>query len=159
MWHALATPWGAIAYDWNGARLVRVRLGHVPGAAFAGDDPAARWLSAYFRGDPLPPLPPLAPPATPFQARLRKALLAIPAGEVRSYGALARELGTSPRALGQALRANPLPLVVPCHRVVAARGLGGFAAGAIWKARLLAWERLLARECAAERLVVHRGTD
>ncbi|HQT32291.1 MAG TPA: methylated-DNA--[protein]-cysteine S-methyltransferase [Thiobacillus sp.] len=70
---------------------------------------------------------------TPFQQRVWQALQAIPPGQPTTYGALARQLGTAARAVGQACGANPLPILVPCHRVVAARGLGGFmhaAAGA-----------------------------
>ncbi len=70
---------------------------------------------------------PLARAGTPFQRRVWGAIGSIPRGRVRSYGELARELGSAPRAVGQACGANPFPLVVPCHRVVAARGLGGFA--------------------------------
>ena len=66
------------------------------------------------------------PQGTPFQLRIWHALLAIPAGRPVSYGALAIQLNTAPRAIGQACGANPLPLVIPCHRVIAANGLGGF---------------------------------
>lgn len=68
----------------------------------------------------------LAPAGTPFQLRVWQALLQIPAGAPTTYGALAQQLGTAARAVGQACGSNPLPLVVPCHRVVAAHGLGGF---------------------------------
>jgi methylated-DNA-[protein]-cysteine S-methyltransferase len=54
-------------------------------------------------------------------------LRSIPPGRTRTYGELASKLGTSARAVGGACRANPCPVVVPCHRVVAANGLGGFA--------------------------------
>jgi methylated-DNA-[protein]-cysteine S-methyltransferase len=64
---------------------------------------------------------------TPFQRRVWEAMRAIPPGRTRTYGDLAAELGTSPRAIGGACRANPCPIVVPCHRVVGATGLGGFA--------------------------------
>lgn len=70
---------------------------------------------------------PLDKHGTAFQQRVWQALRSIPAGEVRTYGELARTLGTAPRALGQACGANPFPLVVPCHRAVAAKGIGGFA--------------------------------
>jgi len=66
------------------------------------------------------------PSGTPFQLRVWRALLAIPVGQSLSYGALAAQLNTAPRAIGQACGANPLPLVIPCHRVVSAQGLGGF---------------------------------
>ena len=66
------------------------------------------------------------PSGTPFQLHVWRALLAIPAGQSFTYGALAAQLKTAPRAVGQACGANPLPLVIPCHRVVSAQGLGGF---------------------------------
>ncbi|MEJ2590567.1 MAG: methylated-DNA--[protein]-cysteine S-methyltransferase [Candidatus Thiodiazotropha sp.] len=64
---------------------------------------------------------------SPFQRRVWQALRAIPAGRTLTYGELAVRIGSGARAVGNACRANPCPLVVPCHRVVAARGLGGFA--------------------------------
>ena len=69
---------------------------------------------------------PLARRGTPFQRRVWGKISAIDAGRTRSYGELARELGSAARAVGQACGANPLPLVVPCHRVLAATGIGGF---------------------------------
>ena len=70
---------------------------------------------------------PLAGHGTPFQRRVWRKIAAIGPGRTRSYGELARDLGSAPRAVGQACGANPLPLVVPCHRVLAAGGIGGFA--------------------------------
>lgn len=64
---------------------------------------------------------------TVFQRRVWRALRRIPAGKVTTYGTLAERLGTSARAVGNACRRNPVPLVVPCHRVVARHGPGGFA--------------------------------
>jgi len=81
--------------------------------------------------------------ATGFQIRVYAALLEIPYGEVRSYGEIANAIGEpgAARAVGAAAGANPLPLVVPCHRVVAANGkLGGFGGGVALKKRLLALE-------------------
>ncbi len=69
---------------------------------------------------------PLALRGTPHQNRVWHALLAIPRGETRSYGELAKNLGSAAQAVGQACGANPIALVVPCHRVVGKRGLGGF---------------------------------
>ena len=66
------------------------------------------------------------PAGTPFQLRVWHALMAIPAGQPATYGALAKQLGTAARAVGQACGANPLPILIPCHRVVAANGPGGF---------------------------------
>jgi methylated-DNA-[protein]-cysteine S-methyltransferase len=70
---------------------------------------------------------PLAATGTAFQHRVWHAISTIASGETRSYGQLAHQLSTSPRAIGGACRANPLPLLVPCHRVIAADGRqGGF---------------------------------
>ncbi len=63
---------------------------------------------------------------TPFQARVLEQLKKIPYGETRSYGEIAKILKTSPRAVGNACRNNPLPIIIPCHRVVAANGIGGY---------------------------------
>lgn len=64
---------------------------------------------------------------TPFQQRLWQALLQIAPGQTLSYGDLAKILSSSARAVGNACRANPCPIVVPCHRVLAKQGLGGYA--------------------------------
>jgi len=66
------------------------------------------------------------PIGTPFQLRVWHALWNIPAGQTLSYGALATQLKTAPRAVGQACGSNPIPLIIPCHRVISAQGLGGF---------------------------------
>lgn len=70
---------------------------------------------------------PLAPVGSAYQNKVWSAIRAIPRGSVRTYGDLARHLGSAPRAIGQACGNNFFPLVVPCHRVTAAGGLGGFA--------------------------------
>jgi methylated-DNA-[protein]-cysteine S-methyltransferase len=73
---------------------------------------------------------PVAPHGSAFQCRVWDALRAIPPGETRTYGDLAQLLGSSARAIGQANGANPIPIVIPCHRVVAAAGrLGGYSGG------------------------------
>jgi methylated-DNA-[protein]-cysteine S-methyltransferase len=69
---------------------------------------------------------PLAIEGTPFQRRLWGALCEIPCGKTLTYG-FARRLGAEPRAIGQACGDNRLPIVIPCHRVVASNGIGGFA--------------------------------
>ena len=69
---------------------------------------------------------PLGPHGTPYQHRVWQALLEIPSGQTQSYGALAQQLGSAARAVGQACGANPIPVIIPCHRVLAKSGLGGF---------------------------------
>jgi methylated-DNA-[protein]-cysteine S-methyltransferase len=70
---------------------------------------------------------PLKEAGSEFQRRVWQAISAIPRGSVRTYGALAKEIGSAPRAVGQACGANWFPLIIPCHRVTAAGGLGGFS--------------------------------
>ncbi|WP_244816021.1 methylated-DNA--[protein]-cysteine S-methyltransferase [Caballeronia sp. Lep1P3] len=70
---------------------------------------------------------PLAVRGTAFQQRVWRGIGGIAAGQVWTYGQLAREIGSVPRAVGQACGSNPLPIVIPCHRVVASGGIGGFA--------------------------------
>ena len=83
-------------------------------------------LMVYFH-DPHTPLSvSLAPAGTAFQQRVWAALQAIPMGSVLSYGELARQLDTSPRAIGGACRSNPIPILIPCHRVIGRQGLGGY---------------------------------
>ncbi|HJX51615.1 MAG TPA: methylated-DNA--[protein]-cysteine S-methyltransferase [Polyangia bacterium] len=110
----------------------------------------ATWLRAYFSSrSPLPPLPPLVPAGTTFQKAVWRQLVAIRPGTTTTYGEIARGLrmpGAS-RAVGQAVGANPLPILIPCHRVLAAGGkLGGYSSGLRRKRWLLAHEGLAARE-------------
>lgn len=111
----------------------------------------ARWieaLEAYFRGERLSwsadelPLEQLA--AGPFERAVYAALLSIPAAETVSYGELAERAGypRAARAVGNAMAANPVPIVIPCHRVIRADGtLGNYGNDPAWKERLLRHER------------------
>ncbi|TCD47119.1 methylated-DNA--[protein]-cysteine S-methyltransferase [Chlorobium sp. N1] len=101
-------------------------------------------LEACFQGELAAFSVPLAPPATAFDGAVRSALLAIPRGETATYGVLARAIGKpgAARAVGSACRRNPLPLFIPCHRVVPASGMPGeYSGGRDLKARLLRLER------------------
>lgn len=84
----------------------------------------------------------LARARTPFAAAVRRVLRAIPYGTVMTYGEVAGRLGRprAARAVGQACAANPIPVVVPCHRVVSAGAAGGFGLGLAAKEKLLRWE-------------------
>jgi len=89
---------------------------------------AVRQLQAWLRDPRFVFGLPLKPAGTVFQRRVWEQIAAIPLGETRTYGELAGNLHNAPRAVGQACGANPYPVVVPCHRVVAAHGgLGGFS--------------------------------
>ena len=98
-------------------------------------------LKCVLRGEQPDGLPPLdLSKGTPFQQKVWRALLEIPAGETRSYGEIAAAVGEpgAARAVGAACGANPIPVLVPCHRVLAAhKKLGGFSAGLKWKRLLL----------------------
>ena len=111
---------------------------------------AVAWLDGYFAGEaPSPANVPLAPAGTDFQRRVWEAMDAIPYGATRTYGHLTatlRDAGVpaSAQAIGGAVGRNPLLLIRPCHRVVAAGAPGGYAAGAGAKAWLLAHEEAAA---------------
>ncbi len=88
----------------------------------------ARQLRAYLADPRFAFNLPLQTAGTPFQRRVWEQISAIPCGRVETYGQLAQNLHNAPRAVGQACGANPYPIVVPCHRVIATGGgLGGFA--------------------------------
>lgn len=88
---------------------------------------AAEQLKAYFNGDLENFDLPLAPAGTEFQQQVYAAMLAIPKGETRTYGDIAKDLGVPAQPVGQACGSNPIPIIIPCHRVVGGHGLGGFS--------------------------------
>lgn len=99
---------------------------------------AVRWLDCYFAGGEPGFVPRLQLRGTEFQRRVWRELLAVPHGHTVTYGELARRVGCgSAQAVGQAVGSNPVAIIVPCHRVVAADGLGGYAYGTALKRRLL----------------------
>ncbi|MBE9515374.1 MAG: methylated-DNA--[protein]-cysteine S-methyltransferase [Proteobacteria bacterium] len=91
------------------------------------DKEVAKQLQAYFQNPDFTFSLPLCDAASDFQQRLRKQLLKVKPGKPETYGSMAQYLNSAPRAVGAALRANPVPLVVPCHRVIAATDIGGFS--------------------------------
>ena len=104
------------------------------------------WLHSYFVGSELPPLPPLAPKGSTFRQNVWKLLLEIPYGETRTYGMLAQAmqekgLSAAPQAVGGAVGHNPILILIPCHRVLGAKGsLTGYAGGISVKKQLLQLE-------------------
>lgn len=101
------------------------------------------WLNRYFNGEnPNPDELPLSPSGSPFQLKVWNALSSIPYGKTITYGDLAKQLGTSPRAIGNAVGRNPIGIIIPCHRVIGANGqLTGFAGGLERKIWLLEHEK------------------
>jgi|SRR5581483_1145142 len=126
----IAAPFGRVAVRAEAGRVVDVNFVSArvplksPQDAFVRR--VCRALEAYF-ADPRRSFGiPLLLEGSSHQRRVWRALTRIPAGEVRSYGEIARRLRSSPRAVGGACRTNPIPIIVPCHRVVGRGGIGGF---------------------------------
>jgi methylated-DNA-[protein]-cysteine S-methyltransferase len=88
---------------------------------------AAQQVARYLQDADFPFTLPLCSAGTAFQQRVWQTISSIPRGTVKTYGDVARLLGSAPRAVGQACGANWYPLVIPCHRVTATGGLGGFS--------------------------------
>lgn len=104
-------------------------------------DSAIAWLDGYFAGHPYPFPIPDGLDITTFQRRVYSALLTVPYGSTITYAELGKMIGCrGARAIGHALRVNPLLLMIPCHRVLAKNGLGGYAAGIDNKRYLLRHE-------------------
>lgn len=129
------TPVGAVTVRENAGALVELDWGkttaptpQLPATPLLIE--ARRQISAYFEGRLNGFDLPLAPQGTAFQQRVWEALSAIPHGRVRTYGELARELVSGARAIGGACGRNPLPILIPCHRVRAAgAAMGGYSGG------------------------------
>ena len=101
-------------------------------------DDTSRWLDRYFAGENPGEPPALSPRGTEFQLRVWRELCRVCYGQTVTYGELARRVGCrSAQAVGNALGRNPVLIVIPCHRVLAVSGLGGFAAGLDRKVSLL----------------------
>ena len=136
---------GLAAILWENENPQRVRLGPI---AQDENHPAflevERQLTDYFAGKRKTFSLTVYPVGTAFQKKVWKALLTIPFGETRSYGAIAKQIGNlkAVRAVGGAIGRNPISVMVPCHRVIGASGkLTGFAGGLKTKEYLLALER------------------
>ena len=149
------TPWGWVGVAFTPRGLRRLVLPRPDRAAVAGElgilpgDVLTPWeslrsrLRSFFKGrGGCPNVPVDLAGAAGFTRRVLNAARAIPPGTTITYGELARRAGSprACRAAGQAMARNPIPLVIPCHRVVAAGGPGGYAGGLAMKARLLALE-------------------
>lgn len=141
-----SSPIGTLELAFEGPVLTSLHLvpvgSHIPAPASTSNVPAIRWLDCYFSGREPDFIPPLEPQGTPFQRRVWQELLKVPYGQTVTYGELARRIGCrSAQAVGQALNRNPIAIIIPCHRVVAASGLGGYAYGLEIKRKLLNLER------------------
>jgi methylated-DNA-[protein]-cysteine S-methyltransferase len=145
---SLETPLGRMTLLEEDGRLTALDWGDK--SAAGGPSPllleGKRQLLQYFAGERRDFELPLDPRGSPFERRVWALMLEIPYGQTRSYGELARALAAMPQEIGQACGRNPLPVLIPCHRVLAAAGrLGGYSGGkgAETKRRLLVLEGAL----------------
>jgi len=141
-----SSPIGTFELAFDGPVLTSLHLvpagSHNLTPASSPNVSAIRWLDCYFSGREPDFIPPLEPQGTLFQRCVWQELLKVPYGQTVTYGELARRIGCrSAQAVGQALNRNPIAIIVPCHRVVAASGLGGYAYGLEIKRKLLNLER------------------
>lgn len=136
------TPVGPVSVIVQGGAITRLAWAVLDGPSDPLAQEAVVQLRAYFAGTRIVFDLPLAPEVSDFQRKFGAALCAIPYGEIRTYGDLARDLGVPAQAIGQACGANPIPIIIPCHRVLGATGLGGFsgAGGVEGKVQLLRLE-------------------
>lgn len=142
------TPIGALLVAGDGAAIMETHFaGATPRPEWIRDDEALRaaadQLHAYFAGTLKAFDLPLAPHGTEFQQTVWRALLEIPYGETTTYSTIAKQIGkpAAVRAVGAANGANPIPIVIPCHRVIGSSGsMTGFGGGIDVKKRLLALE-------------------
>ena len=156
---AYNSPVGTIVIESDGEALTGLRFGEGQTPTTSSlpiFDEVTRWLDDYFAGKQTENAVmgaktdgqiAVQPKGTAFQQRVWQALLTIPYGKTVSYGELARMVGCkSAQAVGQAVGANPIALLIPCHRVVGANGtLGGYEYGIEIKKRLLEVENILQR--------------
>jgi methylated-DNA-[protein]-cysteine S-methyltransferase len=132
---SLHTPIGPITISAEAEAIVAVDWGwgrdQHPGPLLLG---AKAWLQAYFDGEIGPMTLPLAPAGTRYRQLVWSAICAIAPGETRSYQAVALLAGGSSRSVGGAMAANPIPILIPCHRIIGSgqRGrslIGGYSGG------------------------------
>lgn len=128
----IATPFGRIGLRAEGDHLSQVDFLVASAEIIPATHPllreAERQIAAYFKEPQFVFDLPYELNGTPHQLKVWQAIAAIPSGEVVSYAAIAKQIASAPRAIGGACGRNPIPVVIPCHRVVAAKGLGGFNA-------------------------------
>ena len=139
---------GLCGLDWNQPERSIGKSGSESEAIL---DLATRQLDAYFAGHLTVFALAFAAAGTPFQKRVWMALTAIPFARTVTYGALARTVGSGARAVANACGANPIAIIVPCHRVTAHAGLGGYSGGdgPATKRALLAHETRIAHSVTA----------
>ena len=134
-----------VAVDWEGTTVHRVRFLKT---AEAGSVPVQFTKFLAGKGTDFSPLMSAAVAGDSVYTRIYRAVSLIPYGETRTYGEVAEAAGTHARVVGNAMSRNPTPLIVPCHRVVGADGLGGFSPDIEIKKELLALEKKMVKKRA-----------
>ncbi len=128
---SIMTPIGTLSLFEEEEKIIVVEWGQVPGGT---ETPllkeAKAQLSAYFSAQLTKFDLPLNPHGTPHQQKVWQKMCEIPFGQTKTYGDIAKEIGSSPRAVGGACGRNPIPVIIPCHRVMGASGkLTGYSGG------------------------------
>jgi len=122
------TRFGRLGVENEGEHIIALHWNAVPqGAGSALLDEAVAQLMAYDAGKLTAFDLPLAPKGSEFQQSVFRAMSAIPFGATLTYGEIAKALGCPAQPVGQACGANPIPVIIPCHRVLSKNGLGGFS--------------------------------
>ena len=150
MKRTIATPTGPVTVTATADRITALTWG----VGTATDDTpllrdAEAQISAYFDGRLTRFTLPLQLPAPPLLRAVCEQMLAIAFGETKTYGELAKALNKPAQAIGQACGQNPIPLLIPCHRILSSTGLGGFSGGTGIETKI----ELLKREGAASLLI------
>lgn len=124
----LATPLGALTLRAQGGAITALDWGRVQAEDSSPELEEARaQLTAYFAGQLTRFDLPLRVDASPFQQEVCARIAAIPFGETRTYGQIAHDMGAPAQAVGAGCGGNPIPILIPCHRVLGANGLGGYS--------------------------------
>ncbi|PHQ66719.1 MAG: cysteine methyltransferase [Sneathiella sp.] len=146
---SLHSPVGDLTVTEENAVIISLDWGWVPTEWQATTpllEKAAEQLNQYFDGDIGDFDLPLDPPGTAFQKKVWEQMLKIPAGQTKTYGDIAKALNSAAQPVGTACGANPIPIIIPCHRVLAAGGkMGGYSGlgGLETKSALLRLEKAL----------------
>ncbi len=136
----------SIVSDGRAVKAVYLPTSNLPAIAegtYPLIEEAAGEMEEYLSGSRKEFTVPVAPEGTDFQKEVWGAMQDIPYGSTATYGEIAKEIGRpgAARAVGMACGANPIPIIIPCHRVVASNGIGGYSGGLAIKRRLLGMER------------------
>jgi len=141
---------GRLCLTTSNSRVVGLEYDPAESALFKNNLPLGHiklWLDRYFQGEPMHQDLIKMDQGTDFQQKVWRIMLQIPYGQTLSYGEVSTKLGSAPRAVGQACKRNPMPIFIPCHRIVGKHSIGGYE-GAISGHKISRKQWLLAHEQA-----------